>query len=100
MNITKNLTVSETKRVNLMPYLTDLDWIENLDEFSEEEKKVMLALSHSKYRWRNRDRLLELTCLKPKRLDRTLAYLIADDLIRPAFSKKQNIVFGLKERVG
>ena len=83
-----------------MSYMTDLDWREDLDEFSEEEKKVLLALSHSKYKWRGRDRLLELTCLKPKRLDRTLAYLIIDDLVRPAFNKKRSIVFGLKERVG
>lgn len=83
-----------------MPYLTALNWFEDLDEFSEEEKKVLLALSHSKYKWRGRDRLLELTGLKPKRLDRALAYLITDDLVRPAFNKKRNIIFGLRERVG
>lgn len=83
-----------------MPYLTDLDWLRDVEDFSEEEKKIMLALSHEKYLWRNRNRLLELTRMRPRKLDRTLAALIGDDLIRPAFSKKQNIVFGLKERVG
>ena len=83
-----------------MPYLTDLDWLTDLGEFSEEERKVMLALSHDKYLWRNRDRLLELTRMSPRKLDRTLGALIGDDLIRPAFSKRRNIVFGLRERVG
>ncbi len=83
-----------------MPYLTGLEWMKNLDEFSDEEQKVMLALSHNKYRWRSRDRLLEATSLSTKRLERTLAHLITDDLVRPAFSKKRNIIFGLKERVG
>ena len=82
-----------------MPYLTDLKWIRNFNEFSEEEQKVLLALSYDKYMWRNRDRLRELTGMSAKRLDRILTYLIADDLVRPAFSKQRNIVFGLRERV-
>ena len=82
-----------------MPYLTDLKWIRNLDEFSDEEQKVMLALSDERYKWRTRDRLQKLTNLSTKRLERTLGHLIADDLVRPAFSKKRNVIFGLKERV-
>ena len=82
-----------------MPYRTDLAWIKSFDEFSEEEKKVLLALSNEKYKWRSRDRLLELTRLSPKRLDRTLSYLIADDMVRPAFNRERNIIFGLRERV-
>ena len=82
-----------------MPYRTDLDWIKSLEEFSEEEKKVLLALSNEKYRWRSRDRLLDLTRLSPKRLDRTLSYLIADDLVRPAFNRERSLIFGLRERV-
>ena len=83
-----------------MPYLTDLEWIKDFDEFSEAEQKVLLALSHDKNMWRNRDRLLDLTGLTTRRLERTLAYLIADGLIRPAFSKQRRIVFALRERVG
>ena len=83
-----------------MPYLNDLKWIKNLEEFSEEEKKVLLALSHDRYKWRSRDRLLELTRLSPRRLDRTLSYLIADDFVRPAFNKERNMIFGIRERVG
>ena len=83
-----------------MQYLTGLEWMKNLDEFSDEEQKVMLALSHDNYKWRSRDRLLEATRLTTKRLERTLAHLITDDFVRPAFSKKRNIIFGLRERVG
>ena len=83
-----------------MPYLNDLRWMSNLDEFSEEEQKVLLALSHEKYKWRSRDNILQLTRMSKKRLDRTLSYLLIDDLVRPAFSENRNIVFGLKERVG
>jgi DNA-binding MarR family transcriptional regulator len=70
-----------------------------LDEFSPEEQKVLLALSHSRYRWRTRNRLLEVTGLDQKTLDRTLSRLISRDLVRPSFSKKKEIIFGLRERV-
>ena len=83
-----------------MSYMTDLEWMRNLDEFSEEEKKVLLALSHDKYKWRSRDNILQLTRMRPKRLDRTLSYLLIDGLVRPAFGNtSRKIVFGLKERV-
>ena len=81
-----------------MPYLTGLEWMKNLDEFSDEGQKVMLALSHDKYRRRSRDRLLEATRLNTKRLEHTLAHLITDALLSPAFSNKRNIIFGLRER--
>ena len=83
-----------------MAYLNDLDWLRKLDEFSDEEQKILLALSHDKYKWRSRDRLLALTRLSTRRLERTLAHLLVDDLVRPALTDKGNIVFGLKERVG
>ena len=83
-----------------MAILTDLDWIKSLDEFSDEEQKVMLALSDERYKWRSRARLKVLTDLSTKRLERTLAHLITDDLVRPAFSRNRNIIFGLRERVG
>ena len=83
-----------------MQYRNDLDWLRKFDEFSDEEPKILLALSHEKYKWRSRDRLLRLTRMNVKRLERTLAHLLVDDLIRPALTDKGNIVFGLKERGG
>ena len=83
-----------------VPYLTELGWMRSLDSFTYEQQKVMLALSHEKYKWRTRDRLLRLTLLDPKTLDRALSDLIMDEHVRPTFSKKRNIIFGLRERVG
>ena len=82
-----------------MPYMTDLEWMSDLDEFSEAEQKVLLALSHDMYKWRSRDRIRQLTRISPRRLDRVLSGLLEEDLIRPAFSKSRNIVYGLRERV-
>ena len=83
-----------------MAYKTDLEWLRNLAEFDPEEQKVLLALSHDKYKWRSRDRLLSLTRLEPAELDSALSSLIEQRLVRPAFSKKRNLIFGLRERVG
>jgi hypothetical protein len=41
-------------------YRTDLDWLKRLREFSDQEQKVLLALSNSQFNWRTRDRLLEV----------------------------------------
>ena len=81
-------------------YKTDLTWLQRLGEFSEGEKKVLLALSNAKYRWRTKDRLSDVTGLPPAELESMLAGLIAKDLVRPSFSKNKNIIFGLRERVG
>lgn len=83
-----------------MAYLTNLKWLSDLAEYTREEKKVLLALSHEKYKWRSWDRLQNLTRLESRELDFTLAHLLEEDLVRPSFSKKRNMIFGLKERVG
>ncbi len=83
-----------------MAYLTNLSWIKSLSDYNPEEQKVLLVLSHDRYKWRSRDRLLGLTRLESKELDTVLSQLIDKDLVRPSFSKKRNIVFGLRERVG
>jgi RIO-like serine/threonine protein kinase len=82
-----------------MGYLTGLEWMRLLDQFTPEQQKILLALSHDKYRWRTRDRLLEVTGLNSKTLDSNLSKLINLNFIRPSISKKKNIIFGLKERV-
>ncbi|HEY6331541.1 MAG TPA: hypothetical protein VI756_19605 [Blastocatellia bacterium] len=80
-------------------YLPTLDWMKSLDLFSEPERKVLLALSHEKFRWRTRERLLSVTGLSPDQLDSTLAGLIAKEYVRPSFSKKKDIIFALRERL-
>ena len=71
----------------------------SLGSFSDPERKVLLALSHEKFRWRSRDRLLSVTGLTPTELDSTLAGLIAKEYVRPSFGKSKNIIFALKERL-
>lgn len=82
-----------------MAYRTDLKWIKDLPKFSDDEQKILLALSHENYSWRTRDRLIKLTGLEPKTFDTLLSALIEKNLVRPSFSKKRNIIFGLSERV-
>ena len=83
-----------------MSYRNDLKWQRELSRFDPNEQKVLLALSHEKYRWRTRDRLAEVTRLEPQDLDHVLAGLLEKDVIRPSFSKNRNLIYALKERVG
>ena len=83
-----------------MGYLTKLEWNKSLSDLSENEQKVLLALSHIKYKWRTRDRLLKVTNLDESTLDKTLSVLIHKSFIRPSFSKKKNLIYGLIGRVG
>jgi len=82
-----------------MEYLTDLDWQRNLNRYGPEEQKVLLALSRDGYRWRTRDRIMEVTGLSPGVVDSVLSGLINKNVIRPSFSRKKEIIFGLRERV-
>jgi len=83
-----------------MGYLTNLNWLQRLDDFTPEEQKVMLGLSDDKYKWRTKDRLKDVTGLDARAFESSLAALIKRDLVRPSFSKNKNIIFGLRERVG
>jgi sugar-specific transcriptional regulator TrmB len=81
-------------------YKTDLNWLAEIGNFSDEEQKVLLALSHETYKWRTKERLAQATGLPNARLDSVLSDLIGKGKVRPSFSKKRNLIFGLKERVG
>lgn len=66
--------------------------------YSPEQRQILDALS-SEVRWRSRGRILEITGLAPGTLDKSLAELVHNNVVRPVFGKKE-IVFGLRERVG
>ena len=83
-----------------MGYLSNLKWQQNLKEYNENEKRVLLALSSDEYNWRTRDRLKQLSKLPPDVLDDVLAGLLKRKIIRISFSKNRNIIYGLIERVG
>ena len=82
-----------------MSYQTNLGWVHQLKDFSAEQRKILLALSDDRYKWRAMDRLQAVTGLDRESLDTALTHLMTKDLIRPAFSAKYNIIFGLRERV-
>ena len=83
-----------------MPYLNLLRWHENASSFTEEERQVLLALSNEKYRWRRRERIVAVTQLEPSAVDKALASLMRKEVVRPTFSSKGNIIYGIRERVG
>lgn len=83
-----------------MKYETDLEWMKQLGEFGEDEKKVLMALSRTKYRWRKRESLAKATGLDERRIDEILSVMIKKQVVRPSMSKAKNIIFGLRERVG
>ncbi len=64
--------------------------------YSPEQHQILEALS-SDVRWRSRGRILEITGLAPRTLDKSLAELVHNDVVRPVFGKRE-IVFGLRER--
>ncbi len=83
-----------------MAYLNRLKWQMELSEYGELHKKVLLALSHEKYRWRTRERIAKSTGMSESEVDRALEELISKDRVRASISKKKNVIFGLRERVG
>ena len=82
-----------------MAYLTNLKWMENLSDYNAKTQKVLLALSHEKFKWRTKDKISSKSGLSKDEVEDVLAKLLSKDLIRASFSKKKNLIFGLRERV-
>ena len=83
-----------------MAYLNKLKWQMEFSEYSEPDKKILLVLSHEKYRWRTRERIAKSTGMSESEVDKALEELISKDKVRASISKKKNVIFGLRERVG
>ena len=77
----------------------NFEWPNCAKEYSLDEQRILQALSHETYRWRAKDRLLRATGLETDAFDTSLTELIRTGVVKPAFSPKRNIVFGLRERV-
>ena len=82
-----------------MTYQSDLKWLANRRSFPQEQQIILLALSDDRYKWRSKDRLQAVTDLEPLALDNALAQLIKQQLVAPSLSQKENMIFGLRERV-
>ena len=83
-----------------MGYLAELEWMRDFDKYNAEEQKVLLALSPDIHKWRSKKKIMKITDFDERQLDSTLAALMKRNLVRASFSKKKNIIFGLRERVG
>ena len=82
-----------------MAYLTELKWMKNLSDYNTTTQKVLLVLSHEKFKWRTKDKISSKSGLSKDEIEDVLAKLLSLDIIRASFSKKKNLIFGLRERV-
>jgi len=82
-----------------MSYKTNLKWMATLETFSNPKQKVLLALSHDRFKWRTVPSILKASGLSKSEADRVLSELIEQDFIRPSFSRSKKVIFGLRERV-
>ena len=78
----------------------NLKWMAEFSQFDETEQKLLVALSHQKYKWRTKDRLSAATDLTLEDLNKTLEDLMRKNVVRTSISRNKNIIFGLRERVG
>ena len=83
-----------------MSYRSGLKWMARLEEYTDDDVSVLMALSHDKYKWRTRDRLGAVTKMPREKVDSILSKLITSGTVRPSVSKKKKVIFGLVELVG
>lgn len=67
--------------------------------FTPEQQKIVQALSDNDYQWRTIERLSAVTGLQEAALSAALTQLLREDIVKPSFSKKHNIIYGLRSRV-
>ena len=83
-----------------MTYLSNLKWMRTLEDFNDQQRKVLIALSHERFKWRTIRNISKASGLSVDETNGILSGLINNDLVRPASSKSKKAIFGLRERVG
>jgi hypothetical protein len=78
----------------------DLSWPKDLARWSDDQRKVLIALSHRRFPWRTNEGLRAATGLEQDALEAALADLIHEKVVRPFFSKNMQLIYGLLDRVG
>ena len=79
----------------------ELKWRQHAQDFDEDQKRILLALSSKKWLWRTFENLQAITKLGYDELNRGLVELFEDGLVRGSFSRRTAApIFGLSERVG
>lgn len=84
-----------------MTYLIDeLSWSKQLERWSDDQQKILIALSHERFRWRTPLGLLAATGLDEGRLEGAMAELVKAGVVRPSLSNDGRLIYGLVDRVG
>ena len=84
-----------------MAFVTEnLSWVRQLSRFTDEEQKVLLALSDERYTWRTKAGIIGVTQLPSERVESVLAGLIQDGLVQPSFSRSGDLIYRLEDRPG
>ena len=79
----------------------ELQWRQYAENFEQEQKKILLALSSKKWLWRTFENLQAITKLDYNQLNQGLTELFEDKLIRGSYIRNTGTpIFGLTERVG
>ena len=84
-----------------MAFATEnLSWVRQLPRFSEDEQKVLLALSDERYTWRTKVGIIGVTQLTRDRVEAILAKLIEDEFVQPSLSRAGELIYRLTDREG
>ena len=81
-------------------FLKDLDWRNHPEDFTEDERRILVALSHKRGSWLTINSLRLSTRLREREFGDALASLMSDGLVRGGRSEDWQAIFGLTERVG
>ena len=81
-------------------FIRDLDWRRHPEDFTEDEQRILVALSQKRWSWLTINSLRLSTRLPEPEFGDALASLMADGLVRGGRSEDWQAIFGLTERVG
>jgi DNA-binding MarR family transcriptional regulator len=84
----------------VITFETRLKWRKHPEDFSIDQRKILLALSNKKWLWRTLGSLQRATGLSQEALVTNLKELLERGLVKGSVSKETEPVFGLIERVG
>ncbi len=81
-------------------FLKNLDWRNHPEDFTEDERRILVALSQKRGSWLTINSLRLSTRLPEREFGDALASLMSDGLVRGGRSDDWRAIFGLTERVG
>lgn len=79
--------------------INELSWPKQLERWNEDQQKILIALSHERFRWRTTQGLLAATGLDEERLEGAMAELVKAGVVRPSLSKNGRLIYAIADRV-